>query len=155
MSECELTQICLLHLGEQIWDCSRGLIWTNLSRFPIIFAQPWRVFGTSPAAYWPKLGWQASIHILTHSVKFSKQQGFWTSGQQSWNYPKQLKFVKTETTLWKCNCVRLYLLCTPNIPIVGLVALCKIKILCNLVFRGFDKLVDKGLSVYCRSMSID
>ena len=30
-----------------------------------------------------------------------------------------------------------------------------LRALCNLVFRGFDKLVDKGLSEYCRSMSID
>ena len=49
------------------------------------------------------------------------------------------------------NCVYVPL----KIPIVGLIALCKIKILCNLVLKAFDKLVDKGLSVYCRSMSID
>ena len=42
-----------------------------------------------------------------------------------------------------------------KIPIVRLVALCKIKILCNMVFRGFDKLVDRGLSVGVLQVHVD
>ena len=72
---------------------------------------------------------------------------------------KQMKFVrvgqsKLPQNNWNGSKQSVYV--PLKIPIVGLIALCKIKILCNLEFRGFDKLVEKGcLSVYCRSMSID